>query len=98
MSLSLAQNLTHAKSFYLGGPAYAEEFVKALASFKELEKVEKELKVLYLKNKIRIIAQKINKKEIEKEEMKSLQRQLSDLVKLLQDLNLASKNRAGVLK
>ncbi|OGH38885.1 MAG: DNA primase [Candidatus Levybacteria bacterium RIFCSPLOWO2_01_FULL_38_21] len=64
----------------------------------ELEKVAKELKVLYLKNKIRIIAQKINKKEIEKEEMKSLQRQLSDLVKLLQDLNLASKNRAGVLK
>ena len=51
----------------------------------ELGKVARESKVLYLKNKIREIAQAINKKEKEKEETQSLQKELSGLVKLLKN-------------
>jgi len=50
-----------------------------------LGKVARESKVLYLKNKIREIAQAINKKEKEKEETQSLQKELSGLVKLLKN-------------
>lgn len=65
---------------------------------KELEKVAKELKVSDLKNKIKIIAQIINKKEKDNQETQGLQRQLSGLLKILQSLSLASKNGAGMLK
>lgn len=64
----------------------------------EIEKVVKELKVLDLKNKIKVIAQAINKKEKEKEEALGLQRQLSGLLNILQGLSQASKNGAGVIK
>ena len=65
---------------------------------KELEKVAKELKVLDLKNKIKIIVQAINKKEKDKQETRGLQEQLSGLLKILRGLSLASKNGAGVIK
>ena len=63
----------------------------------EIEKVVKELKVLDLKNKIKVIAQAINKRR-RKEEALGLQRQLSGLLKILQGLSQASKNGAGVIK
>jgi len=64
----------------------------------EIEKVVKELKVLDLKNKIKVIAQAINKKEKDKQEARGLQMQLSSLLKILQGLSQASKNGAGVIK
>lgn len=74
------------------------KFENAEKYTQELEKVACELRVLYLRNKIKIIAQTINKKEKEKEETRDLQKELSSLLKLLQNLNQASKNGAGVLK
>lgn len=64
----------------------------------EIEKVVKELKVLDLKNKIKVIAQAINKKEKDRKETRALQMQLSSLLKILQGLSQASKNGAGVIK
>ncbi len=64
----------------------------------ELEKVAKELRVSYLRYKIKNIAQTINKKEKNKEGTQDLQSQLSSLLKTLQSLSQASKNGAGVLK
>ena len=64
----------------------------------EVEKVAKDLRVLDLKNKIKIIAQTINKKEEDRQETQGLQRQLSSLLKILQGLGQASKNGPGVLK
>ena len=65
---------------------------------KELEKVARELRMLYLRNKIKIIAQTINKKEKDRQETQVLQRQLSSLLKALQSLSQISKNGAGVIK
>lgn len=64
----------------------------------EVEKVAKDLKALDLKNKIKIIAQTINKKEKDRQETQGLQKELSSLLKILQSLSQASKNEAGVLK
>ena len=74
------------------------KFEKAEKYMQELEKVACELRVLYLRNEIKIIAQTINKKEKEKGETRDLQKELSALLKLLQNLNQASKNGPSVLK
>ncbi|MEK7573636.1 MAG: DNA primase [Patescibacteria group bacterium] len=57
----------------------------------EILKVAEEMKVLYIKNRIKDIAAALNKKEKDGKEFSVLQEELSTLVSSMQELNSASK-------
>ena len=57
----------------------------------EILKVAEEMKVLYIKNRIKDIAATLNKKEKDGKEFYVLQKELSTLVSSMQELNSASK-------